>query len=85
MTDDPSPFYVPRRQVILAVLVFAVLALLLNAVTFVNWAREAPLPADFTEWLIRQADRIYLFAENAGFNTLYDTLQGAVERLREPE
>lgn len=83
MIDDRSHFYYPRRQVVRAMFVFAVLALLLNTSTFVNWAYEAPFPADITEWLIVQADRIDNFGREIGLNTLHDMIQSLVSELRD--
>ena len=83
MTDEPSQLYLPRRKVVLAMLVFSALALLLNTSTFVNWAYEAPFPAEITEWLIRRADSIDRFGREAGFNALYDWVQNAVSELRD--
>lgn len=83
MSDQHSQLFYPRRQVVLAVAVFAVLALLLNTSTFVNWAYEAPFPPDVTEWLIAQADEIDRFGRRMGLNTLYDAVQNVVSDLRE--
>ena len=83
MQDGSSNLFHPRRQVILAAVVFSVLALLLNTATFVNWAREAPFPPGVTEWLIEQADRIHALGQGSGFSWLFETVQSYVADLRD--